>query len=218
MINPMRILVRLVQNWKFSEIISRFCATLSAIGCTSLHTDHLVFNLTEIYPYPYPYTYLCTNMFVFVYMQSRLLAHLYILIIWFSILQRCRPGEVGPACSKCAAGTYSDVEVSNCNNTATTLQHTAMHCNSLHYTATHCIKVCPWHLFGSWGRTLQQHSCCAHTCKTLNTLHRSLMRARTRMWRSYIASLCNTLQHTATYCSTLQQDVAHCSTLQHTVL
>jgi len=32
----MRILVRLVQNWKFSEIISRFCATLSAIGCSML--------------------------------------------------------------------------------------------------------------------------------------------------------------------------------------
>jgi len=32
MINPMRILVRLVLNWMFSEIISRFWATLSAIG------------------------------------------------------------------------------------------------------------------------------------------------------------------------------------------
>jgi len=29
----MRILVRLVLNWKLSEIISRCCATLSAIGC-----------------------------------------------------------------------------------------------------------------------------------------------------------------------------------------
>jgi len=36
MINPMRILVRLVLNRKFLEIISRFCATLSAIGCTSV--------------------------------------------------------------------------------------------------------------------------------------------------------------------------------------
>jgi len=30
---PMRILVRLVLNWKFLETISRCCATLSAIGC-----------------------------------------------------------------------------------------------------------------------------------------------------------------------------------------
>ena len=34
MINPMRILVRLVLNRKFLEIISRCCATPSAIGCT----------------------------------------------------------------------------------------------------------------------------------------------------------------------------------------
>ena len=33
MMNPMRILVRLVLNWKFLELISRCCATLSAIGC-----------------------------------------------------------------------------------------------------------------------------------------------------------------------------------------
>jgi len=32
--NPMRILVRLRLNWTFVEIISRFCATLSAIACT----------------------------------------------------------------------------------------------------------------------------------------------------------------------------------------
>ena len=35
MIDPMRIMVRLVLNWKFLEIISRFCATLSAICCQS---------------------------------------------------------------------------------------------------------------------------------------------------------------------------------------
>jgi len=34
MMNPVRILVRLVLNRKFLEIISRCCATLSAIGCT----------------------------------------------------------------------------------------------------------------------------------------------------------------------------------------
>jgi len=33
MINPFRILVRLVLKWKFLELISRFCAILSAIGC-----------------------------------------------------------------------------------------------------------------------------------------------------------------------------------------
>ena len=31
--SPMRILVRLVLNWKFIEIISRCCATLTAMGC-----------------------------------------------------------------------------------------------------------------------------------------------------------------------------------------
>jgi len=38
MMNPMRILVRLVLNWKFLEIISRCCATLSAIGCMYART------------------------------------------------------------------------------------------------------------------------------------------------------------------------------------
>ena len=37
MINRMRILVRLVLNWNVLEIISRFCATLSTIGCR--HTE-----------------------------------------------------------------------------------------------------------------------------------------------------------------------------------
>jgi len=32
-IDPMRILVRLVLNWKFWETISRFCTPLSVIGC-----------------------------------------------------------------------------------------------------------------------------------------------------------------------------------------
>jgi len=36
MMNPMRILIRLVLNSKFLEIISRCCATLSAIGYISL--------------------------------------------------------------------------------------------------------------------------------------------------------------------------------------
>jgi len=40
MINPMRILVRLVPNWKCLETISRFCAILSAIGCM-----HISWNL-----------------------------------------------------------------------------------------------------------------------------------------------------------------------------
>ena len=35
--DPMRILIRLVLNWKFLEIVSRFCATLSAIGCMCVY-------------------------------------------------------------------------------------------------------------------------------------------------------------------------------------
>jgi len=40
MMNPMRILVRLVMNWKFLEIISRFCATLSAICDGTNYKSH----------------------------------------------------------------------------------------------------------------------------------------------------------------------------------
>jgi len=39
LINPMKILVRLVLNWNVLEIISRFCANLSAIGGMCA-TDH----------------------------------------------------------------------------------------------------------------------------------------------------------------------------------
>jgi len=53
MMNPMRILVRLVLNWKFLEIISRCCATLSAIGCSEI-------------------TYLFTHTHLFVYVTSKL--------------------------------------------------------------------------------------------------------------------------------------------------
>jgi len=38
MISPMRILVRLVLKWKFSDTISRFCDTLSAIGSKNIQS------------------------------------------------------------------------------------------------------------------------------------------------------------------------------------
>jgi len=44
-INRMRILVRVVLNWKFVEMISRFCATLSTVGYNTLHA--LVITLLE---------------------------------------------------------------------------------------------------------------------------------------------------------------------------
>ena len=46
MINPMGILVREVLNWKFLEMISRFCATLPAFGCKWVQATHLGRTLT----------------------------------------------------------------------------------------------------------------------------------------------------------------------------
>ena len=51
-IYPIRILVRLVLNWKFLEIFSRFCATLSAIGCNSIF----------VYSYPYFHIPRCSRV------------------------------------------------------------------------------------------------------------------------------------------------------------
>jgi len=47
-ITPMRILVRLVLKWKKIEIISRFSATLSAIGCTSIISQYITLNTAQI--------------------------------------------------------------------------------------------------------------------------------------------------------------------------
>jgi len=52
MMNPMRILVRLVLNWKFLEIISRCCATLSAIGCNSCICETWLMHIRDV-PYSY---------------------------------------------------------------------------------------------------------------------------------------------------------------------
>ena len=60
---------------------------------------------------------------------------------------------------------------------ATHLQHTATHCNTLQLTATHCNRPCVW-----LQRPVQ------HTGNTLQ----------------HTATHCNTLQHTATHCNTLQ--------------
>jgi len=73
----------------------------------------------------------------------------------------------------------------HCNtlqHTATTLQHTATHCNTLQHTATHC-----------------------------NALQRagSLMLVRTL---GRFVTYCNTLQHPATSCNTLQHTATHCNT------
>ena len=119
------------------------------------------------------------------------------------------------------------------------LQHTATHCNTLHYSATLC-KTClcpppapqnPLVYDGSATHcnTLQ------HTATHCNTLEHTTIHCDTlqhtathcnihfsrppapRDPQAYRASTthCSTLQHTATHCNTLQHTATHCNTLQH---
>ena len=57
MMNPNRIVVRLVLNWKVFEIISWFCATLSSIGCTCIYMYVCMYIHIYIYMYVHIYTY-----------------------------------------------------------------------------------------------------------------------------------------------------------------
>jgi len=110
---------------------------------------------------------------------------------------------------------------------------TATRCNTLHYTALHCMHCkptvtrqpemprhcniqCNIHC-NTLQRTLQ------HTAIHCNTLQRTATPLSCTSpgyldAASHTATHCSTLQHTATHCNTLQHTATYCSALQHTAL
>jgi len=78
----MRNLVRLVLDSIFLEIMSRFCATLSAIGCTyvSIHIYIYTYIVLDMYMYIYVYTYAyiyihrCTHSYVNFFVHIHMIA------------------------------------------------------------------------------------------------------------------------------------------------
>jgi len=80
------------------------------------------------------------------------------------------------------------------NTLQDTLQHTAVHCNTLQHAATQLR-----HTNDEEVALEMQHIYDESTATYYN-----------------IATHCNTLQHTATHCNTLQHTATHCNTLQRT--
>jgi len=116
--------------------------------------------------------------------------------------------------------------------------HTATHCNTLQYIATHCLSFLQnlYLLFISTPsviatRRLHTATHCStlqHTATHCNTLlmfssefvspipqHPS-SEYYSHMLTTHTAPHCNTLQHTATHSNTLQHTATHCTTLHHT--
>jgi len=81
MINSVRILVRLVLNRNFSEIIKRCCATLIAIGCIiqpvykGVKTVAHLFQITRFH-IMYTYSYICTYVNIYIYTNICIPAHI----------------------------------------------------------------------------------------------------------------------------------------------
>jgi len=143
LINHMRNLVRLVPNWVFLEIISRFCASLPAIGCTLVLTNRCC--VYKLYIQHLHNWNLFSNIAEDVFVTSWLLR----------IFSRadCLLQHPATHCNKLQH------TATHCN----TLQHTATHCNTLQHTATHCICSAVRHQ-GTYRNTLQ------HTVTHCNTL------------------------------------------------
>jgi len=97
---------------------------------------------------------------------------------------------------------------------ATTLLHTATHCNTLLYTAAHFNTTWKRQCIHVGTRIEINCNILQHTSAHCNTLQHTATHCNTLL---HFAAHCNTLQHTATHCNTLQHTASFCSTLQHTV-
>ena len=225
----MRHLVRLVLNWKFSGILSRFCA-LSAIGCTTIFNSMGVeFHELTIHIYIYVYgqhlkilpTYMCmclvssskfTNS---IHTYTCMYVKLHELTIHTHIHVRVVSSNV-PDVTKIYIYNTLQHTATHCN----TLQHTAPHCTTLQHTATHC--------------TTLQHT--APHCTTLHHTATQDLRMLPDVTKIFaylsagsallvrtiskfcllqcVAVCCSVLQCVAVCCSVLQCVAVCCSVLQ----
>jgi len=93
MMNPMRILVRLVLNRKFLEIISRCCATLSTIGCSSLRLLHVeALHVETVLAFTSSTEegwYVCIYMYLHIWQLLPYLHITHLLTKWLSAYHKC---------------------------------------------------------------------------------------------------------------------------------
>ena len=133
MINPMRIWVRLVLNWKFLDIFSRFFATLSAIGCT--HDMNHYFLCYRTHSYLIWLIHVWHDSFICDMTHSCVT---WLIHVWHdSFICGTTPylRDEGECLFTCV--THKSTSATHCN----TLQHVATHCNTLQHTATHLAQI-----------------------------------------------------------------------------
>jgi hypothetical protein len=199
MMNLMRILVRLVLNWKFLEIISRFFATLSAVGCifpfrcvTFLYVGHVNFSIKGPH-----------HCFRAYHEGQTTTTH------------NNRLQQTATDCNRLQhvenfCVTPDNSTVSRLILWREWLQQTATDCNTLQHTATHCntLQMCTYQKV-----CISRHTHCntlQHTATRCNTLQRTATVYTFEIW----IQLSYSLQHTATHCSTQQHTAIPCNTLQ----
>ena len=145
--NPMRILVRLVLNWKCLERISRCCASLPALGCTYVYDIYLsclfIYRSLLIFIYRSLLTYLYV-WHIFVVPRGRLghiRARIYVTRgphIW-----KKNPKPNGPSReADCRLkSNLSRNSPSREERESNILQHTATHCNTLQHAVWNYITL-----------------------------------------------------------------------------
>ena len=211
MMNPMRILVRLVLIWKFREIISRCCATLSAIGCTeymqhtvwSIYMQHTVkdiYMLHTVKTYTrYTLSKTCTcytlskTCTYYIYMQYA---------VWYIYMQDTRPRFDR---RHVRTSTMRSLEESTARRFV--VLHTATHGNILQHTATSCNRA--WR--GAIWDT--RHGTASH-CNTLQHIA-----TRFDRWQTHISTAGFLIESTARRYlgyESLQHTAKHCNSLHHT--
>ena len=193
MMNPMRILVRLVLNWKFLEIISRCCATLSAIGCAytcnTLSGPYTCNTLSDTCTCnTLSNTYTC-----YIYMQHT---------VWYIYMQ-----HTAPRFDRRLAHTSTVRSLEESTTRCFVVLHTATHGNILQHPATE-------HGEALYGTPAMPPQATATHCNTLqhdltggrSTSQRRDFWKRARRDAMWDMSPCNILQSTATHCNTLQHN------------
>ena len=220
-------------------MISRFCATLSATGCSMLLARHDSFIhvtwLIHTRDVTHSYTtrdlthtpiHIITHTNTHHHTHQYTLSHTPIHIITHTSFT-CVPWRFFSVACFLWLVTRSNMQTDSFLRvlslmthtpswTQHSMQHTTPHCNTLQHTKTHCDTL---RHTATYCNILQRT---ATYCNILHLWGKGARHTKINVCKAWSTLHCNrlathwnTVQHTATHCNALQHTATYCNTLQH---